>query len=180
MYWSKSSNYSKISLKQQGEKKRGLALGAKHLELERRPHIHNKALELRAMWRNVQMPQTGLSLDPSGHTARPPPPCSVTAVTPSVPLQPSIRQFSTCSRLIFNSPLHGSHWAVDIWRCGRRCGPTLLHILFSMATYLRFSDCWIAPVQHSHPTVKCNKFTLLRQRVGNLIALKCWKLRFKN
>lgn len=34
------------------------ASGAKHLELERRPHIHNKALELRAMWRNLQVPQT--------------------------------------------------------------------------------------------------------------------------
>lgn len=39
-------------------------LGAKHLELEHRPHIHNKALELKAMWRNLQRPETGLNQSP--------------------------------------------------------------------------------------------------------------------
>lgn len=63
------------------KKERTCAPEAKHLELEHRPHIHNKALELRAMRRNLQMPRTGLSLDPGGHTARPPPPRAVTAVT---------------------------------------------------------------------------------------------------
>lgn len=52
-------------------------LGAKHLELEHRPHIHNKALELKAMWRNLQRPETGLSWSPvvtlqMPHTAPPP------------------------------------------------------------------------------------------------------------
>lgn len=82
------------------------APGAKHLELEHRPHIHNKALELRAMWRNLQMLQTGLSWSPvatlQDHRPRAPPPPTHTPSTPT-------RQFSTCSRLSFNPPQHGSH-----------------------------------------------------------------------
>lgn len=85
-----------------------LGVGCKHLELEHWPHIHNKALQLKAMHRNRQRPETGLRWIPAvtlqrAHTAMHPPP-------------PPTHAISTCTRLSFNSAEHGCDWAVDIWR----------------------------------------------------------------
>lgn len=84
-------------------------LGAKHLELEHRPHIHNKALELKAMWRNLQRPETGLNQSPVVTLQNPP-----TTTTPPPP--PCPQAIWTCTQLNYDSTEHGSGWAVHIQR----------------------------------------------------------------
>ncbi len=82
------------------------------------PTSTTEALELKAMWGNLQRPETRLSWSPTP----PPPPWAISA----------------CAQLSFNSAEHGSRWAAHVWRWDR--APEVMSVGWDIKLGLNFED----------------------------------------